>query len=354
MASTPPAVKTLVFLDLEATGLKASGKPRVTEVCLLAVRVEDLKNMEEGIIRGRDRQSGGALEQLLVPRVLNKLVLCVYPMTTIMPTVTSITGLDNYNLTGQAVFDRDLVHSLQAFMDRLPKPACLLAHNGNKFDFPLLKAEMMKVGAQFDPDLQCCDTYIGIKDIFDQIKLEKEISDVENLVLDGQFDDDDEVLVPEVQTEPKTPLKDSSLLLTPPSSKRKPDSLKPNSKRQKLQNETTPMKMGLEITSTLTPGTPAPSYKRRESQDRSGVLKARKQLFGPLMSTPPSFSLSGLHTHLLGLPPQISHGAEADCLALMRVTASLAPRWLNWIHGKGNCVSWGNVEPMWGQKKCLN
>ena len=38
------------------------------------------------------------LEAELVPRVLNKLVMCVYPMATILPKVTELTGLDNYNL----------------------------------------------------------------------------------------------------------------------------------------------------------------------------------------------------------------------------------------------------------------
>jgi len=40
------------------------------------------------------------LLETLIPRVLNKLTICVYPMATIMPEVSSITGLDNYNLTG--------------------------------------------------------------------------------------------------------------------------------------------------------------------------------------------------------------------------------------------------------------
>ena len=33
----------------------------------------------------------------LLPRVMNKLTVCVYPMSVIRPEVTDITGLDNYN-----------------------------------------------------------------------------------------------------------------------------------------------------------------------------------------------------------------------------------------------------------------
>ena len=35
---------------------------------------------------------------------------------------------------------------------------------------------------------------------------------------------------------------------------------------------------------------------------------------------------------LLGCPPEQSHGAEADCLALLRVTAVLGEEFLNWVH----------------------
>ena len=46
------------------------------------------------------------------------------------------------------------------------------------------------------------------------------------------------------------------------------------------------------------------------------------------LSTPSSFSLINLHKHLLGCPPEQSHDAEADCLALLRV-AVLGEEFLN-------------------------
>ena len=48
-------------------------------------------------------------------RVLNKLTLCVYPMATIVPFVSSMTGLDNYNLTGQSRFDENIGNLLNIF-----------------------------------------------------------------------------------------------------------------------------------------------------------------------------------------------------------------------------------------------
>ena len=35
-------LKTLVYCDLEATGLKSSGRPRISELSLVAVNIEDV------------------------------------------------------------------------------------------------------------------------------------------------------------------------------------------------------------------------------------------------------------------------------------------------------------------------
>ena len=39
-------------------------------------------------------------------RVLNKLILCLNPSSLIMPNVTELTGLDNYNLETQRTFSK--------------------------------------------------------------------------------------------------------------------------------------------------------------------------------------------------------------------------------------------------------
>ena len=48
-------------------------------------------------------------------------------MATIMPEVTDITGLDNYNLTSQTRFDAKTGDLLKTFLARLPNPVCLVA-----------------------------------------------------------------------------------------------------------------------------------------------------------------------------------------------------------------------------------
>ena len=49
---------------------------------------------------------------------------------------------------------------------RLPSPVCLVAHNGNVYDYLLLKAEIEKAGVQVGSDILCACSYVGIKAIF--------------------------------------------------------------------------------------------------------------------------------------------------------------------------------------------
>ena len=130
----------------------------------------------------------------LQPRVVNKLTLCFYPMTTIMPLVTDMTGLDNYNLTGQAQFDSGAVELLERFLARLEGPVCLAAHNGDKFDFPLLQAELAKCGAGLSEDLLCVDSYLGCRKIFSDRcnqEIEKqELQALSDLLEQGAFEEE--------------------------------------------------------------------------------------------------------------------------------------------------------------------
>ena len=139
-------IKTLVYCDLdsEATGLKNSGRPRITEVSLVAVNTASILDLN-AMLLSRLQKSKIKVESML-PRVINKLTVCVYPMATILPEVSVITGLDNYNLSGQATFDKETGELLNRFLARLPKPLCLVAHNVDLYDFPLLKAELEKAG----------------------------------------------------------------------------------------------------------------------------------------------------------------------------------------------------------------
>ena len=87
-------IKAPVYFDIEATGLKSSGRPRITEISLVAVNMDDTLRLSLEIKQNLE----GTHVQLesLQPRIVNKLTLCVYPMATIVPHVSDITSLDNY------------------------------------------------------------------------------------------------------------------------------------------------------------------------------------------------------------------------------------------------------------------
>ena len=235
-------IKTLVYFDLEATGLKSSGRPRISEMSFVAVNSEDVMELYLKIqnnLRNKNNQDYLLQVESMLPRVMNKLILCVYPMAIIMPEVSDITGLDNYNLTNQSRFDKTTGILLNNFLDRLPKPICLVAHNGNNYDFPLLKAEMEKAHIKLGSDILCADSYVGMKAIF---------------------------------------------------------------------------------------------QKRKEL---TGIEETEKQ----------SFSLINLHKLLLGYEPILSHGAEADCISLLRTTAALGKEWIEWIEKDTKLFS--DCKKMW-------
>ena len=80
-------------------------------------------------------------------------------------------------------------------------------------------------------------------------------------------------------------------------------------------------------------------------QPCSGKFRSSKKMKISPMCIPSSFSLVNLHNHLLGFPPSKSHGAEADCLTLLRTTAALGQVWLDWVDA--NCYLIESCKKMW-------
>ena len=287
-------IKTLVYFDIEATGLKSSGRPRITEVSFVAVNNQGILDLHRKIQNHVETEKDNMLLESLLPRVINKLTLCIYPMATIMPDVTDITGLDNYNLTGQAKFDKNTAQLIKAFLSRLPAPICLIAHNGNLYDFPLLRAEIDKVEEQLGFDILCADSYVGMKVLLRKME---EKSRKENASKSRIYW-----------------LKKGELIKT-------------------------------EVTTTGNKQTTTQSPKTMEidKPSSSKVLRLRQRSESSLMS----FSLINLHVHLFGCTPARSHGAEADCLALMRITARLGQEWLDWV--ENNSSLFRDCLEMWGR-----
>nr|XP_004662083.1 three-prime repair exonuclease 1 [Jaculus jaculus] len=156
-APPPGPMQTLIFLDLEATGLPFS-QPKVTELCLLAVHRYALENTPI---------SGGHQPTVpQPPRVVDKLSLCVAPGKACNPAASEITGLSTAELVahGRQRFDDNLANLLLTFLQRQPQPWCLVAHNGDRYDFPLLQAELAMLGLSSLLDgAFCVDSITALK-----------------------------------------------------------------------------------------------------------------------------------------------------------------------------------------------
>ena len=60
-------LKTLVYFDIEATGLKRSGRPRICEMSFVALDIQDI--LQLGLRLNEDRK---LCEESSLPRILNK------------------------------------------------------------------------------------------------------------------------------------------------------------------------------------------------------------------------------------------------------------------------------------------
>lgn len=373
-------IKTMVLFDLEATGLRNSGRPRITELSLVAVNLQDvlgrdfknrsinsylhstytISELHTSINKFKietseltDKVKVRLRMEALQPRVLNKLSLCFYPMTTILPHVTALTGLDNYNLSGQPQFSDDTVRLLEAWLSRLPGPVCLVAHNGDNYDYPLLLAEVKRTGEDLGPEILCADTWVGIREILQQRELnnselvmKEEITSVNKLIEAGAFEDefspsDLEAVITSESEDKKRKVENSPT-----------EDIFKKAKILEKENETTPTrKKRIDSRESKVPLLNNKKNKSQSSASQPSVSdyfkSKRRQLFPG--HSPASHKLVDLHTSLLGLPPSVSHGAEADCLTLLRIIGALGPEWVTWA--SKNARKLCSITPMWGNKK---
>ena len=86
-------------------------------------------------------------------------------------------------------------------------------------------------------------------------------------------------------------------------------------------------------------------FKNRKEICQASIFKTSKILDYSRRTEPESYSLIRLHKHFLNCAPAWSHGAEADCLALLRITATLGQEWLDWM--EKHCLMFSDCTKMW-------
>lgn len=153
--TSPQEFQTFVFLDIETTGLPRD-QPCMAELCLFAVNRHSLQCPV--LDRSQPPEP---------PRILDKLTLCIDPQKPFTPKAEEITGLSNQTLEDNCKLDFNgaVVDAVRAFLDRQASPICLVAHNGLRFDFPLLRTELLRVDADLPADTGCLDTLPALKEL---------------------------------------------------------------------------------------------------------------------------------------------------------------------------------------------
>ncbi|XP_021183434.3 uncharacterized protein LOC110371475 [Helicoverpa armigera] len=144
-----PKIATFVFFDIETTGLphQERNKTKITELSFVAALRNDMKKAPFGAVP-----------------YISKLTLLFNPQKDIHPVAAKMTGLSNESLKNAPIF-RDNVATIVSFLSDLPKPVCLVAHNGDRFDYRILLAEFLDVNASLPQDLLCVDSLTGFKHI---------------------------------------------------------------------------------------------------------------------------------------------------------------------------------------------
>uniref|UniRef100_A0A6B2EKL9 Putative three prime repair exonuclease 1 n=1 Tax=Phlebotomus kandelakii TaxID=1109342 RepID=A0A6B2EKL9_9DIPT len=300
-------IKSFIFFDTEGTGLpQFNGPAKIVEISLVACSVDHFVASSSG-------------ETPQIPRVLHKLSLCVNPFKRICEESSRITGLDNYKVEFESKLGVRELEMIKSFVERLQQPVCLVAHNGNGYDFPLLRKEFIKHNVAVPEGLLCVDSLVVFRKI-DQARdrerqedeevarfIENELREIERLEREEELLTQNLGECSGVKQETKNE-NDYEIL----------ELLECKSIHQK-RNETTPKRSA---TSSSPPrlgrrrGQSSPEETPQKARDEQ-TPKSRKQLF-PEKSEKRRYRLCDIHQRFFGVLPKDTHQAESDCFALMK------------------------------------
>ncbi|CAG9790094.1 unnamed protein product [Diatraea saccharalis] len=140
-------INSFVFFDIETTGLPCQerNKTKITELSFVVASRQDIMLTSYGEL----------------PTV-SKLSLVFNPMKSIHPEAVKMTGLSNDKLKNAPLF-KQKIKTILSFLQELTRPICLVAHNGNKFDYKILLTEFNDANASLPSDLLCVDSLVGFR-----------------------------------------------------------------------------------------------------------------------------------------------------------------------------------------------
>ncbi|KAL3284688.1 hypothetical protein HHI36_018837 [Cryptolaemus montrouzieri] len=287
------------FMDLETTGLPSEehNKTRITE---LSIAVVESSHISLGVY----------------PRVCNKLNLCFNPGKIVQPIATEITGLANTMLENQSPFSSSAADSIKGFLSLHKKPICFVAHNGNKFDFPIFRAELERVKAHLPEDILCIDSLLCFQDLHRmEVHTNSMLESVTSNTPAVRGNDEVDVPVKKMKTAPLEFTDEFDQFLCTVV-----DEYDSNIKKQNIQkvHETTPKHQIIRTTSSFD------SVKRN-------IFPQNKQRT--------SFKLCDIYKRLTHKDPNNSHHAEADVDYLIHCAAFYGEKFVEWSNKNAKYLS---------------
>ncbi|KAG7171881.1 uncharacterized protein LOC121862338 [Homarus americanus] len=386
-------IQTFVFLDLEATGLPGDS-PRILELSMIAVSRDDFLGMKDSSHKGKstpsDPNSTNENKRSIIPqlpRVLHKYTRLYYPRKLIMPAVEDITGLSNELLHRLPGFSEASAEAIRLFLD-LPQPLSLVAHNGNRYDFPLLKAELSNVcSTEKYSNFYCVDTLKAIKDIDAVQERDKELKDISEITVlaasfsFGDMDDEEMEVTPVSKRTRSEELAEERVTLAPhgytgSSCSNKPSSHAPEGNQRTFEVSAepyiTPVKDHIPAKMNKTPKTPnkhtkpllppatpesfkpcTPGTPGFNSQTFTEANKVRRSLvydgYGKRKwdGTMP-YKLGNIYRRLFHANYQ-AHRAESDCQAMLQICGHYGERFVQWADTFSE--RFADVKPLWVKRK---
>ncbi|XP_039950672.1 three-prime repair exonuclease 1-like [Bactrocera tryoni] len=146
-------IGSFVVLDLEASTYDGDlRKLSIMELTMYGFPAKDLQTDPIKVTK---------TSEMCVPPPspnLNKLTLIINPRKVIYPKSAASTGLDNYILEHESHFDENCACLIVNFLNRLPQPVCLVAHNGDRHDFLIVKNMFNKLSMQLPNNILYVDS----------------------------------------------------------------------------------------------------------------------------------------------------------------------------------------------------
>lgn len=282
-------------------------------------------------------------------------------------------GLYNEELSSQKPFSRETVSLITSFLQLQVQPVCLVAHNGDNFDFKLLKTEVNQLQASesFPQNILCVDSLKAFKEILESSKFGSECVEVD-------VNDDIHIAIKVATRECRkrhlvcnTDLGNHQKLKS-----RHNDSSNSTSKERLqevlIQPEVTCGKEGvfvshLDVVDSKSDhkaeqkiesrccdkklvSVPSQYYHDPLSVKCDGKKISTKQPFPQGICVRPrqSFRLEDLYCELVGENGENSHNALNDCMLLLRVCQQRKQQIVSWIDT--HSVSFNCVKELYSQK----